>query len=165
MLCSTARYTPEGIVGTSNFLWVALSLVFFAVLPLITRLLGKHHCLGAYCALTLSLLYFVLSGIGVYLGAQNNFWQYPFYVLIAPFTPLIALFSSETLVSYLTLIVPLISMTASLITYIIAHNKSNQKAVDAYYDEIRVHAYDDEYDEHHNGYDRYDYNSATYDED
>ncbi len=163
MLFSTARYTPAGIVGTSNALWFLISLAFFVTLPLLTRILGKHHCLGAYCALTFCLLYLVFAGIAVYLGAQPKFWIYPFYVLIAPFTPIIALL--KTISAYLTLIVPVISLTVSLFTYIVAHNKANQKAVDAYYDEIRVHAYDDDYDEYDNGYDRYDYGSAEYEED
>ncbi len=143
MALPSVRYTPDGIMGTSNALWTCLSILYFIVLPLISVPLGKRHLIGTYCAMTVCLLYFVVSGIIVYLGTSNQFGVYPFYVLIAPYTPFIAsvadTFSLDTATAYLTLLFPLICLTMSFISYLVSHNKANKIAIEGYYDELRMH--------------------------
>jgi len=145
LLLSPVCYVPGGCVGTPDVLWVSLSVLYILLLPLLCMVFGRYHAIGAYAALTLFFVLFLFAAIGAYtgVGENNDLISYLFCFSLAPFAPLIKslcdTFSAVRMEFYVQLFLPIAVYAFSMTAYLVGHNSANRRALEQYYEQMRVH--------------------------
>ena len=143
MAFSSVCYVPQGCVGTADIWSTIMSAVFLLTLTLVYLFLGRRHVIGAYAALTIVFVLFCATGVMVYLNlsAADTVLGYLYYMILAPFAPLVEslcnTFSVTGRVIGVQLFVAAGSYMLSMLAYLIAHNGANRKAVERNYEQMR----------------------------